>query len=85
MFEIIGYVAAFLTTGSFLPQVIKTIKTGDTSGISLWMYSMFVCGIFLWLIYTIYLENLTMIIANSITLFLSSIVLVIKIKNIIKR
>jgi MtN3 and saliva related transmembrane protein len=84
MFEIIGYLAAFLTTGSFLPQVIKTIKTRDTSGISLLMYSMFVCGVFLWLVYTIYLQNLTMIIANGITLFLSAIVLVIKVKNTLK-
>lgn len=83
--EIIGYIAAFLTTGSFLPQVIHTIKTRDTSGISLGMYSMFVSGIALWLVYTIFLENLTMIIANAITLFLASIVLSIKIKNSRKR
>jgi MtN3 and saliva related transmembrane protein len=85
MIEIIGYIAACLTTGSFLPQVIKTIKTKDTSGISLLMYSMFVGGVFFWLIYTIYLENMTMIIANGITLFLATIVLSIKIKNTIQR
>ncbi len=79
--KIIGYIAAFLTTASFLPQVIHTIKTRDTSGISLGMYSMFVAGVFLWVIYTMSLANLTMIIANSITLFLASITLAIKIKN----
>lgn len=30
----IGAIAAVLTTLAFLPQVIKTIKTKDTSGIS---------------------------------------------------
>lgn len=38
--DTIGYCAALLTTLSFLPQAIKTIKTKDTSGISLIMYSM---------------------------------------------
>ncbi len=33
--EIIGYMAAFGTTISFLPQAVKTIRTKDTSGISL--------------------------------------------------
>ena len=35
--DIIGYLAAFGTTGSFLPQAIKTIQTKNTSGISLYM------------------------------------------------
>ena len=45
----IGTIAAILTTGSFLPQAFKVIKTKDTEGISLLMYIMNVTGIFLWL------------------------------------
>ena len=40
----IGMIAACLTTLSFVPQAIQVIKTKDTSGISLIMYSMFVIG-----------------------------------------
>lgn len=85
MVEFIGYIAAFLTTASFVPQVIKTIKTQDTSGISLTMYSMFVIGVIFWTVYTSILGIKTMIIANYITLTLSGIILFIKIRNTFKR
>ena len=85
MIELIGYIGATLTTASFLPQAIQTIKTRDTSGISFWMYLMFVTGVVFWLIYGILLENKTIIFANIVTLILASSVLVIKIQNCRKR
>ena len=85
MTELIGYIGAFLTTISFLPQAIQTIKTRDTSGISLAMYAMFVVGVVFWLLYGIFLNNITIIIANIVTLTLSGIVLLIKIQNCRKR
>jgi MtN3 and saliva related transmembrane protein len=81
MTELIGYIAAFLTTLSFLPQVIKTLKTRDTSGISLLMYSMFVLGVALWLIYGMLIGNRVIVIANSITFFLSGTVLFVKLRK----
>lgn len=81
MINYIGYIAAFLTTISFLPQTIQTIKTQDTSGISLHMYLIFITGVAFWLIYGILLENKIIAIANLITLFLAGIILAIKIKN----
>lgn len=81
MTELVGYIGAFLTTVSFLPQAIQTIKTRDTSGISLAMYSMFVVGVVFWLTYGILLNNITIIIGNIVTLILSGIVLSIKIHN----
>jgi MtN3 and saliva related transmembrane protein len=74
-----GTIAAILTTASFLPQAIKTIKTKDTKGISTGMYSMFVVGVFLWIIYGIQLKDMPIIIANVITFVLASIILVFKI------
>lgn len=78
MTELIGYIAAFLTTASFLPQAIQTIKTCDTSGISFSMYLMFVIGVGFWLTYGLLLGNWVIVIANAITLILSGVVLVIK-------
>ena len=49
--ELIGYAAAILTTGSFLPQAWLTFRTRDVSGISLGMYSVFTLGMSLWLGY----------------------------------
>lgn len=74
-----GTIAAILTTASFLPQAIKTIKTKDTEGISTVMYSMFVVGVFLWIIYGIQLRDMPIIVANVITFVLASIILGFKI------
>lgn len=83
MIELIGYIAAFLTTASFLPQAFKTIKTRDTSGISFAMYLMFVIGVGFWLAYGVLLGNWIIVIANVITLILSGTVLVIKIYGLL--
>ncbi|MBK8809012.1 MAG: SemiSWEET transporter [Bacteroidales bacterium] len=77
--EIIGILAATLTTTSFIPQAYKIIKTKNTDGISLSMYIFFSLGVLLWLIYGIFLNNLPIIIANSITLCLALIILYFKI------
>jgi MtN3 and saliva related transmembrane protein len=76
--EILGYIAAFLTTAAFLPQTIKTIKSRDTASISLAMYVMFTTGIVLWLAYGILIESMPMIIANIITFVLSATILLLK-------
>jgi MtN3 and saliva related transmembrane protein len=47
----LGYLAALLTTLSFFPQALKTLRSGDTSAISLRMYGLFTAGIALWAIY----------------------------------
>ena len=80
MIEIIGYCAAFLTTLSFVPQALQVIKTKDTQSISLHMYIIFMAGVVLWLYYGISIQNLPMIIANSITIVLASIILFYKLK-----
>ncbi|MBP7710369.1 MAG: SemiSWEET transporter [Rickettsiales bacterium] len=81
MIEIIGSVAAFLTTASFLPQTIHTLKTRDTSGISFAMYLMFVVGVAFWLTYGVLLENKVIVVANIVTFILAGLVLAVKIKN----
>ncbi len=80
MTELFGIIAAVLTTGSFLPQAIKIIREKETAGISLAMYMMFSLGITSWLIYGIMLHSYPIILANSVTLILSCIILAVKIK-----
>jgi len=81
----IGNIAAVLTTVSFLPQVIQVIKTNNTEGISLGMYTMFVLGVFLWGIYGYINQDMPVLIANTITFLLASIVLSYKIRHSIKK
>ncbi|MFY9243371.1 MAG: SemiSWEET transporter [Polaribacter sp.] len=79
-FEIIGFLAAILTTVSFFPQVIKIYRTRETKSISLTMYIVLTFGILLWLIYGLHLESMPMILANALTLFFLFYILLMKIK-----
>ncbi len=78
---IIGNIAAILTTISFLPQVIKTIKTKDTDSLSFPMYLMFVTGVTLWLIYGLLNNQMPIIVGNLVTLIFSGIILFLMIKQ----
>jgi MtN3 and saliva related transmembrane protein len=80
LITIIGLVAAFCTTISFLPQAVKTIRTKDTSSISLSMYFLFTLGTLLWLIYGLVSANIPIIVANAITLIFASVILVYKVR-----
>ena len=79
--EWIGYLAATLTTAAFVPQAIKTIRTRDTTGISLGMYVVFTFGIACWFGYGIVLQSWPMIIANVITFLLSATILAMKLRH----
>lgn len=78
--EILGFVAAILTTAAYVPQVYKTWKLKSTKDISFSMYAVMLTGVVLWLIYGIFLNSLPIILANIITIILLSFVIVLKIK-----
>ncbi len=80
LIDLIGSVAAVLTTASFIPQAWHSFKTRDVSGISLGMYSVFTVGVALWLLYGILLLAWPLIIANSITLALAATILGMKLR-----
>lgn len=73
--DLLGTLAACLTTGSFLPQAWLTFRTRDVSGISLGMYSAFTLGVALWLVYGWMLGSWPITIANAITLTLAGAIL----------
>jgi MtN3 and saliva related transmembrane protein len=79
--EIIGSIAAFLTTLSFLPQAVMVVRTRNTSGISLIMYALFTCGISLWFVYGLMTGSWPIIIANGITFIMAVIILAITAQN----
>ena len=76
----IGFAAATLTTSSFLPQALLTVRTRDVSGVSLGMYSAFTAGVALWLVFGLNLGSWPIIISNVITLALSVVILVTKLR-----
>jgi MtN3 and saliva related transmembrane protein len=77
--DLLGYAAAALTTGSFLPQALLTLRTRDVSGISLAMYTAFTAGVALWLAYGIVLGEWPIVVANAVTLALAGTILATKV------
>jgi MtN3 and saliva related transmembrane protein len=74
----LGYLAAALTTLSFVPQALLTLRTREVHGISAAMYSVFTVGVALWLAYGWRLGEWPIIIANAVTLVLAATILTIK-------
>lgn len=81
MENLIGYIAAFLTTVSFLPQVLRVVMTKQTRDISRNMYIMFFLGVLLWFIYGILKSDFPIILANVVTIFFVSIILYYKLRE----
>ncbi len=79
--ECLGMAAAFLTTGSFVPQAIKVLRTRDTKAISLAMYAMFTSGSFLWLAYGLFIKSPSVVVANAITFLLALLILIAKVQQ----
>jgi MtN3 and saliva related transmembrane protein len=77
----LGYLAAAFTTAAFAPQAFMTIRTRNTSGISLAMYAIFTLGVVLWFAYGIALESWPIIVANGATLPLAATVLALKLRH----
>jgi MtN3 and saliva related transmembrane protein len=77
---VLGLVAGALTTIAYLPQLIKTWKSKSAEDLSWSMLITLCVGIVLWLIYGTYVHDLPVILANVVTLMLSSIILVLKLR-----
>jgi MtN3 and saliva related transmembrane protein len=78
--ELLGFLAAALTTCSFLPQAWHTFRSRDVSGISLGMYSVFTAGVVLWLLYGWLLGAWPVVLANAVTLALAAAILAMKLR-----
>ncbi|MEB0031022.1 SemiSWEET transporter [Undibacterium sp. RTI2.1] len=76
--DLIGYIAASMTTTAFIPQAWMTWRRKRADGVSLGMYIILVGGIAMWLAYGLMLNALPIIIANFITLVLAIFILVMK-------
>lgn len=65
--EIIGLIAALLTTSAFVPQAIKILKTREVKDVSLTMYLVMFIGVCLWFYYGLVLNSISIILANIVT------------------
>lgn len=75
---LIGSIAGFLCTVSFLPQVIKILQTKDTKSISLTTFCLFSSGVLLWSVYGFLIKDLPIIMTNTVIFVLSLIIVFMK-------
>lgn len=84
MTDLIGFLAASLTSLSFVPQAILVMRTGNTQGVSLLMYALFALGVTGWLTYGVMTSALPIILSNFVTLSLALIILNLKVRDVLK-
>ena len=78
--DLLGLFATCFTTSSFVPQVWRTWKTRDVSGISPATYLVITIGLALWLVYGFVRGDLPLIVANSVMVVLTGAITVMKLK-----
>jgi MtN3 and saliva related transmembrane protein len=77
----LGTLAGILSTSSFVPQVIKAYREGNTEGISKKMYFVTVSASTLWTVYGFLVGSIPLIVFNALSLVLSGTVLFLKLRN----
>lgn len=77
----IGYIAGALTTIAFAPQVLKALNSKSTKDVSLMMLLCSTSGMILWLFHGVQVKDTALILANTVSFILASILLGLKIKN----
>jgi len=68
LWTIIGSSAAALTMFAFIPQIHKALRTKSVKDVSLVTLFQLSSGVFLWILYGIYLKDYVIIVANVVTL-----------------
>jgi MtN3 and saliva related transmembrane protein len=77
----LGYAAGLLTTGSCVPQVVKSVQSHSVHDLSLLMLLMLVVGVLFWVIYGVALRDWPIVVSNGISFALWATVLWLKLRN----
>ena len=76
--EVFGSAAAVLSTGAFIPQVLKTWQSKKAEDVSYVLLIAFCSGCFCWIIYGYMTKAYAVLIANMITFSLNLVILAMK-------
>jgi MtN3 and saliva related transmembrane protein len=68
--DVLGYIAATISTFAMLPQALHVWRTGQVEQLSLRAFGMASLGAMLWLIYGIAIGNRVIVAANAVGLFI---------------
>jgi MtN3 and saliva related transmembrane protein len=78
--NIIGFLAAFTSTISLIPQIIKMFKTRSVEDISICMVFNFLVTSALWIVYGYMITSWSVFLTNILMLILATIMVYMKIK-----
>ena len=73
--EILGYIAGTLTTICLLPQLTQLIMTKKSSDVSIPTFIILLLGQIIWIIYGVFIKDMRIIIANTISVFLGILII----------
>lgn len=76
--DYVGLFGAFLSAITFVPQVFKAWQSKSVGDLSIWMILILLGNVSTWLFYGIVKNDFAIIVANSIILFLSLVMLYFK-------
>lgn len=77
---LIGFIAGFLTTVAFIPQVARIWKSRSATDVSLPAFATFTLGLAGWLAFGILKQDPPIILWNAVTLLLAGAILAMKIR-----
>jgi MtN3 and saliva related transmembrane protein len=77
--ELIGYFGSFLTSITFIPQVYKSWKSKSVGDLSTWMVLIVISSTLVWLVYGFAISSGPVLLANTIVLVLTLVLLGFKI------
>jgi len=66
----LGLISGMFTTLSFLPQVLRTVRTGSAADLSLGWLGLFGAGVSGWCLYGLLSADLAISLTNAVTLAL---------------
>jgi MtN3 and saliva related transmembrane protein len=81
MTSVIGLLAAFCTTISYVPQLKKCWDTGSAGDLSLKMFATLATGVALWVVYGVLQQDGVIIAANAVSLCLLAGILFFKLRE----
>ncbi len=79
---VLGMVAGLCTSFSFVPQVLKAWRHGDTEAISKRMYVAALISYILWIVHGLLIASTPVIVFNVLNLLFAGAVLVLKLRSL---
>jgi MtN3 and saliva related transmembrane protein len=78
IFTWLGFIAGAVTSIGFIPQLVRGFKTKHLEDVSYWMPLVLATGMSLWLIYGFFRQDIAIVVANSLGVTCSILLLIMK-------